>query len=147
MPYYRLTTLRVYQDDTATFTFEIADPTVVNWNQTSTSVYKCSLTDENQVKFELHGSEVAQVGGLSALPFVIFLKICSANVLIASLQSGKRVRYVTEYAKCFFEGEEGMGATGGSSLHTYYDIDSTNEGQLVTLELQDPLLIHSFCRR
>jgi hypothetical protein len=32
------------------------------------------------------------------------------------------VRYVTEYAKCLIDSEEGMGATGGSSLDPYYDI-------------------------
>lgn len=66
MPYYRLTTLRVYADDTATFTLETVDPVVVNWNQTSSTVYKCLLNDEEQVQFKLRGNSVKQVHHPSA---------------------------------------------------------------------------------
>jgi hypothetical protein len=61
LPYYRLTTLRVYNDESATFTYETVDPVVTNWNQTSATVYKCSLNDEEQVRFQLRGGEVNQV--------------------------------------------------------------------------------------
>jgi hypothetical protein len=108
IPYYRLTTLRVYNDDSATFTHEIVDPLVVNWNQTSSTVYKCSLSDEKQVIFQLRGGEVNQ--------------LCSSEALAQSLKDGNRVRYVTEYAKCLIDSEQGMGATGGSALDPYYDI-------------------------
>ncbi len=45
VPYYTIETLRVYENELATFTIETADPTVKNWAQTSETVYSCQLSD------------------------------------------------------------------------------------------------------
>lgn len=46
--------------------------------------------------------------------------------IIQAVDEGRRVTYVTEYEKCYFEGDVSMGAIGGSSLDTSYDITGDN---------------------
>lgn len=105
VPYYTLDTLRVYENDVATFTIETADPTVRNWVQTSESVYSCQLRD---VSFTSRNSRS--------------LQMCSLGEVAAALRKGERIRYVTDYSKCAIDSDDGMGAIGGSNLHTTYDI-------------------------
>ena len=45
LPYYKVETLRVYEDEHATFTLEVADPSLENWVQTSETIYSCRLND------------------------------------------------------------------------------------------------------
>jgi len=105
IPYYTLDTLRVYEDELATFTIETADPTAKNWAQTSETVYSCKLSD---VSFTTRDSAS--------------IKMCSLGEVKAALRKGERIRYVTDYSKCAIDSDDGMGAIGGSNLHATYDI-------------------------
>ena len=48
--------------------------------------------------------------------------MCSLTDVKDSLREGERIRYVTDYSKCEIDSDEGMGAIGGSNLHSTYDI-------------------------
>lgn len=105
VPFYTLETLRVYENEVATFTIETADPTARNWVQTSETVYSCQLGD---VSFTARDARS--------------LEMCSLGDVREALRKGERIRYVTDYSKCAIDSDEGMGAIGGSNLHSTYDI-------------------------
>lgn len=105
VPYYTLETLRVYENELATFTIETADPTVTNWAQTSETVYSCQLSDVSFTSRDAASFEM-----------------CSPGDVRAALRKGERIRYVTDYSKCAIDSDDGMGAIGGSNLHSSYDI-------------------------
>jgi hypothetical protein len=111
--FYRLNTLRVYENNTATFTIELVNTTVVNWSQIGYAQFLCDLKDERQVKLQKRSSKSMQLRTMEDI--------------INALSAGLDVRYVSEYANCYIDGELGMGATGGSNLHNSFDIHFDTE--------------------
>ena len=107
-PFYRLNTLRVYDNSTATFTMEFVNTTSYDWSQSGYVKFSCDMNDEKQIKFQRRAS--------SSTLLITMEEIATA------LSEGFNVRYVSEYAKCYIDGELGMGATGGSNLDSSFDL-------------------------
>lgn len=114
-PYYQFSTLRVYSDDHVTLTIDLVDTVETNWNSTATAVFSCDMNADDQVKLERRDNTNKM--------------LCSAQEIMMALNSGSHVRYVTEYAKCDIDSEDGMGATGGSNLDSMYEVLATADGE------------------
>lgn len=114
-PYYKLYALRVYQNETATFTVETVAPNPEVWNQTSSARYLCELSKVKEVSFMKKEAKAYRLSTLKELD--------------QALSQGRRVRYVSDYSKCSIDSDLGMGAIGGSNLDSAYEIayDSDND--------------------
>jgi hypothetical protein len=97
-PFYRLNTLRVYENNSATFTIEAVNTTVYDWAQVNYVKYLCDMSNSNHIRFRQRSTENT--------------RLTSMEQIMSALSDGYNVRYVSEYAKCYINGELGMGATG-----------------------------------
>jgi hypothetical protein len=113
-PYYRLTTLRFYDNNTVELSFETISPSYPKrfWVQTGFVSFSCSLEDDS--------IQMIHKGG----PSLTWNMLHSLDDVMNAIDGGARVTYVTRYANCSVDSSESMGAIGGSSLDQSYELET-----------------------
>lgn len=117
-PFYRINTIRIYENNSATLVVETVDPQPSGWVQSGSSKWLCAFTSASADASA--GVTLVDMSGKTE-------EIGGANDLKASLQGGLKVRYLAEYNNCIFDGEGlGMNASAGANLWSSSDRSSSS---------------------
>jgi len=108
-PFYRINTIRIYENNSATLQVETVDPQPSGWVQSGTAKWLCDFTSvASSASLVDMSGKTEEIGG--------------ADDLKVALQGGSQVRYLAEYSKCIFDGEGlGMNASAGANLWSSSD--------------------------